>query len=228
MSKKNTSDNVKLSTRFWPYFYKIMIQLLTFTCKVNIYGYEYLDELKKQKKTWIFSVWHNNVPISPWALRKEQFSAMISDSRDGEIIARCLAVFGNTALRGSSSKNAARATRQALKHLRQGKTILITPDGPRGPKYELQDGVLWLAAAGKVDIIGFHIECSRQWEFNSWDGQKLPKPFSTINLCYTSPVQVNKQMLETQFESTRSMLHKHMMDNVSYALEKAGRSETNS
>lgn len=223
MSKQTDAEKIKLSTRLWPYFYKVMMIMITSTCRVRTYGDEHLHQLRQKGKPWIYSIWHNNVPISPWALRKQNTAVMVSDSKDGEIIARCVHMFGNSTLRGSSSKNASKATRQALKHLRQGYPLAITPDGPRGPKYELQDGVLWLAAAAEIDIIGFHVECSRQWEFNSWDGQKIPKPFSTIHLCFTPPIRISKNILKTDFTKTKQMLHKQMMDNVSFALEKAGR-----
>jgi len=222
MSKK-APDQTKLSTRVWPYIYKFIMLAITSTCKVRVHGDKALKQLQAANKPWIYSIWHNNVPISPWALRKQNTAVMVSDSKDGEIIARCVKLFGNSTIRGSSSKNATRATRQALKHLRQHKPLAITPDGPRGPKYVLQDGVLWFAALAKVEIIAFHVECSRQWEFNSWDGQKIPKPFSTIHLCFSDAISIDKNMLETEFENSKATLEKAMMQNTEFALQQVGR-----
>lgn len=226
MTKSLHKNNITLSTKLIPYLYKIIMLAITSTCKVKVHGSEHIEKLKQKNKPWIYSIWHNNVPISPWALRNQNTAVMISDSKDGEIIARCVKLFGNSTLRGSTSKNATKATRLALKHLRKGNPLAITPDGPRGPKYELQDGVLWLAALSKTDIIGFQVECSRQWEFNSWDGQKIPKPFSTIHLCFTKPVSINKEMLGEDLKQTKKHLQNIMMDNVNFALQQVNRPNT--
>ena len=189
------------------------------TCRVKAHGHENIDQLKNNINTaWIYSIWHNNVLISPWALKNQNVSVMVSESKDGEIIARSVELFGNTTIRGSTSKNSTRVTRKALKCLKDQNPVAITPDGPRGPKYVLQEGVLYLAALSNTPIIPFHAECSKQWQFNSWDNLKLPKPFSTIHLCFGNPIHIEARILKEQKDEEIKRVQQLMNDNAQYAL----------
>ncbi len=218
MSQKRKT---KLLHKIAPYIYKCAMLAITATCRVKIHGINNINSIKSQGNSWIYSIWHNNVLISPWALKNQNVTVMVSESGDGEIISRSVHLFGNTTVRGSTSKNSAKATRQALKALRNNNPVAITPDGPRGPKYELQEGVLFLAALAKTPIIPFHAECSRQWEFNSWDKLKLPKPFSTIHLYYGDAINIDREQLNTDIDSLKGQVQQSMMDIVDYATNAA-------
>jgi len=74
----NKSNKVKLSTKLFPYIYKGIMLIITSTCRVKIHGAEHLETLKKKNIPWIYSIWHNNVLISPWALRKQNTAVMVS------------------------------------------------------------------------------------------------------------------------------------------------------
>ncbi len=217
------SDSPKKSflVNIAPYIYKYLMLLITSTCKLKVHGKEHIEAIHKDNKPWIYSIWHNNVLISPWALRKQNVTVMVSESKDGEIISRSVHLFGNTTVRGSTSRGSAKATRQALKTLKKNNPVAITPDGPRGPKYELQEGVLFLAAISKTAIIPFHSECSKQWEFNSWDKLKLPKPFSTIHLCFGPAIDIDRDTLDSNIDQLRQFVEERMMDNVQFAIQAA-------
>ena len=159
-------------------------------------------------------MWHNCSTFSPWAMKGKNLTCMVSASRDGEYIARLAALFGNRTIRGSSSKNSSSATRAVLKLLRAGESIALTPDGPRGPKYSVQLGVVWLAAAAKVPIVPFHIEASRQWRLNSWDNHRFPKPFSTIHIGFGKPVTIDRVLFKQDPEQAAKLVQQAMMDNV--------------
>ena len=124
-------------------------------------------------------------------MRNRQITCIVSDSRDGEYVARLGALFGNKTVRGSSSKGSSRVTRQLLKLLRSNHPIAMTPDGPRGPCYQVQQGVTWLATAANVPVVPLHIEASRQWVLNSWDRHRFPKPFSTIHIGIGKPISID-------------------------------------
>lgn len=204
-----------------PLIFKLILVLITTTCRVRWNNKARFEELTNSGKASVLSFWHENVLIIPWVLRNRGIHCMISDSRDGEYIARCGEIFGNKTIRGGSSSGSSRATRTALKLLKQNQPIAITPDGPRGPAHTLQDGVLWLAAVGNVPIVPFHIEATKQWRFKSWDGQKIPKPFSTIYVEVGEPYRLNRSQLDN-FEPARNELEKIMMDNVKTIQQRAG------
>ncbi len=225
-NSKHNSKKASFSSRLAPFIYKFVMVLITATCKIKIHGNRNIDQLKNssEKNTWIYSIWHNNVLISPWALRNQNVTVMVSQSNDGEIIAKSVELFGNQTIRGSTSKNSAKVTRQAINVLRNNQPVAITPDGPRGPKYVLQEGVLYLAALSKTPIIPFHAECSEQWEFNSWDNLKLPKPFSTLHLCFGEAINIQTDALKTNKQLEVERVQQLMLDNVEFAKLQANNS----
>jgi lysophospholipid acyltransferase (LPLAT)-like uncharacterized protein len=205
-----------------PYLIKFLMTLITMTCRVRWHNKVVLDELTEQQQAWILSMWHNCSTFAPWAMRNRGLTCMVSASRDGEYVARLGALFGNDTVRGSSSKGSSGATRAVLKLLRSGKAVALTPDGPRGPKYQVQHGVLWLATAGNAPIVPFHIEASRQWVLNSWDNHRFPKPFSTIHIGMGDPVHVTRDEFKRDPEAAAEKVRAAMMQNVDALKQAAG------
>ena len=208
-----------------PYVYKIFMTVLMCTCRIKVHGKERTKSVRESGKGLLYSLWHDNNLIAVWALRSEKFTAMVSNSKDGEIISRVIELTGNSVIRGSTSKGAMQAAQQGLRILSKNKVLAITPDGPRGPKYHLQEGVLYLSALTKSPVIPVHLEASRQWEFNSWDTSKLPKPFSTLYVVYGEPVSVTSEDMadEDSKEKARQRVQQAMMKNVEAAKRYAGR-----
>ena len=205
--------------RLAPYFYKYLMTMLMSTCRVKVHGKEHVQALSQRNTGWLYAIWHDNNLISVWSLRSEKYIAMVSNSKDGEIITRVIEMLGNSVIRGSTSKGAMQAAQQALRALQDNKVIAITPDGPRGPKYCLQEGVLYLSALTNSPIIPVHLECSRQWQFNSWDNSKLPKPFAKMHIVYGEPLSVDPEEMrnEDSKELARQRIQQEMMKNVGAA-----------
>ena len=129
--------------------------------------------------------WHGELLLSPQAYRHfhktQSASGIISRHFDGEIIARILQLFHITPLRGSSSKGAKQVLLEAFRALKRGDDLLVTPDGPRGPRHEVSDGALALTMKGKLPLYTVNFTCERYWQLNSWDRFVIPKPFSKID-----------------------------------------------
>ena len=208
-----------LLQRLIPYLYKYTLATLMSTCRVKAHGYEHVQTLRDLNKGWIYAIWHDNNLISVWAFRTENYIAMVSNSKDGEILTRVIELLGSSVIRGSTSKGAMQAAQQALRALRDNKVLAITPDGPRGPKHHLQEGVLYLSALTNSPIIPVHLESSRQWQFNSWDNSKLPKPFSQMHIVYGQPLTVTSEEMkdEDSKEIARQRIQQEMMKNVEAA-----------
>ncbi len=152
-------------------------------------------------------------------MRNSPVTVIVSDSRDGEYVSRFANLMGIKTIRGSTSRGAGKAVKAGLKLLRQGLPLAITPDGPRGPRYKVQQGALWFAAASKVPIIPVHIKAQRAWELNSWDRQTFPKPFSQINVVFGEPIEFDRDSLEQDIEQAVAKLENAMLATV----ERAGR-----
>lgn len=142
----------------------------------------------------IFLFWHNRLLMTPYLIRKflphRHVCGLVSASRDGEVLDRTLARFGIKAARGSSSRQGARALRQLYEAIEEGSDVAVTPDGPRGPMYEMHPGVVSLACNTRSPLVPVGIKFSSAWRLKSWDRFYIPKPFSRVT------VEVGEQMKE--------------------------------
>ena len=140
---------------------------------------------------FIASFWHGELLLQPFVFRKirgkDTFKAIISNHSDGESIAKMVNLLGVGSVRGSSSKGGAKALIGAIKELKQGGDIAITPDGPRGPRHSVADGVVAISQKTKAKILVFSYRCSKYWELNSWDKFIVPKPFGQIDFYVSEP-----------------------------------------
>ncbi len=206
-----------------PQAFKGFINAVMLTCKIKRVGTDHLEGLRAKGRRWIYSAWHNNTAVAVWTEKNRGLAMLASDSADGELIARAIAALGNVPIRGSSSAAGERAVRHMVRALRNGGNAALTPDGPRGPKYHLQAGALWIAALSGCALVPYHIESTRQWVFrNSWDGHKIPKPFSTVYVCIGEPYEVSRSAIKSEPEAMRREFEALMMQNAAHCARLAG------
>ena len=134
----------------------------------------------------VLTLWHGQMLPILWAHRQPT-GVMISEHRDGEIIASLVARFGFFAIRGSSSRGGTRALLAAVQALREGADVAITPDGPRGPRRSFAPGALVVAFRAAVNIVPIVAHVDRAWTFSTWDAFELPKPFARVTILYGAP-----------------------------------------
>ena len=167
----------------------IFIPSLIFSCMRLLWfsyrkKYHFLDEPIDGQ--CIAVTWHGELLISPQVyrtLRKEQpTSAIISRHFNGELIARVLGLLDISPLRGSSNRGAKQVLINAIKAIKAKQTIMITPDGPKGPRYSMSDGAVALALRAKLPIMVVNYRPSNYWQLKSWDKFIIPKPFSKIDI----------------------------------------------
>ncbi len=138
----------------------------------------------------ILSLWHGQMLPILCGHRGEPCTVLVSEHRDGEIIARILAAFGFSAARGSSSRGGSRALLELAQLVRDGHDIAITPDGPRGPRRSMAPGALLIAQRAKAPIIPLVAHTDRAWRLRSWDAFEIPKPFARVTVLYGEPQSV--------------------------------------
>ena len=129
----------------------------------------------------------------PYAYRGRRISVLVSQSRDGELIARTVARLGIDSSRGSSSRGGIAGMRSLLRKAAEGWDIAFTPDGPRGPLREVQPGVILAAASTGLPILPVAIAASRAKLLRSWDRFMVPLPFSTVHIVYGEPLVVERR-----------------------------------
>ena len=159
------------------------------------YRYRWLNPEKREEALSLsksgataISLWHQNCLPGLLAHTAIKLSFLVSKSFDGSLIAFVGERLGLDAIRGSSSKGAAAALRQLTGALKEGRTIGITVDGPRGPLYEPKPGVLLATALSGATILPMASIGQKYWRLKSWDRFRIPKPFSKVYILYGEPL----------------------------------------
>ena len=156
--------------------------------------------------------WHGELFMSPQAYRaiheKHPASAIISSHFDGSLIAGTLNLFGIRPLRGSSRKGAKQVLLQAFKSIRQGEEVLITPDGPKGPRHTMSDGAIGIALKSKLPIFIMNFTAKSYWQLNSWDKFVVPKPFTKVDF-YIQSISLEGMELDEARNHLRDAMLEH-------------------
>jgi len=167
----------------------------------------------------IMSIWHNRLlcmpPVLPLHVR-ERCAALVSRSRDGGYICDFLKCFGIGSIRGSSSRGGAESLRDMRRFLTDGGVLGLTPDGPRGPRYEVQDGICWLASRAQVPIRPVTMNSRTHWELNNWDGTQIPKPFSRARLVIGKPIRIAPELDNDSLAGCKQLVKEKMAETTAW------------
>ncbi|KIM08739.1 MAG: hypothetical protein KU29_03145 [Sulfurovum sp. FS06-10] len=130
--------------------------------------------------------WHAELFIAPQVYRKlrqqQPTSAIISQHFDGDLIAKTLSFLNILPLRGSSKRGAKSVLINAIKAIKEGYSVMITPDGPRGPRYSMSDGAIVLALRSNLPLMVVNYQAVSYWQLKSWDQFVVPKPFTSLDI----------------------------------------------
>jgi lysophospholipid acyltransferase (LPLAT)-like uncharacterized protein len=162
----------------------------------------------------IFCVWHNRLALSMVAYFKHaQFIwrapglvAMISASRDGGLLAAVLEKFGVQPVRGSTSRRGRQALLESTTWLEKGYNVAITPDGPRGPRYRAQSGVVFLAQITGAKIVPVQVDVRGKIQLRSWDRFQVPLPFARCRIHFGTPMSIARDASEEERMKFRARL----------------------
>lgn len=173
---------------------------------------------ERREETYIAALWHNRLLLISFVLKKflpdRDGAGLISASRDGDLIADVTHRFGFDVVRGSSSRMGASALLELGEVLASGRDVLITPDGPRGPAYELGPGIIFLAQKTGASIVPVNMEYSSCWRVKSWDRFIIPKPFSRVHVIIGQPEKIRSTSSNEEFERERLRLQNVLMSLV--------------
>jgi lysophospholipid acyltransferase (LPLAT)-like uncharacterized protein len=156
------------------------------------------ERIRAAGKGVIFMLWHGRLLPCIYLHRHQGIVGIVSRNRDGEYLARLMHRWGFATARGSSSAGGGEALRALVRHLRAGRSVAITPDGPRGPREVMTPGVVTLARLSGAPIIPASAGASRGWWFGSWDRLLVPQPFARIRMVFGDPVEVPRDLPERE------------------------------
>ena len=170
---------------------------------------------KSVTKNYIGALWHNRLLVFPLVLRRffpeRRGAALISASRDGDLLTDAVQRFGYDVIRGSSSRLGATAILQLGEVLASHGDVVITPDGPRGPAYELGPGIIFLAQKTGALVAPVNMEYSSCWRIKSWDRFIVPRPFAKVRVIIGAPHRVRSTNTSQEFEAERLRLQDAML-----------------
>jgi len=162
----------------------------------------------------IFAFWHNRLALSVILYRRyvlkfapeRRISGMISASRDGALLARIFEHFGVEAVRGSSSRRGGQALLELTTWAERGYDLAITPDGPRGPRYEVQEGVISTAQLTGLPIVPVSYHLNWKIQSKSWDRFQIPLPFARCEIVTGRVMRVPREASDAERERLRKQL----------------------
>ena len=183
-----------LAVIFLPIIASLLIRILSLTNKKVFHGAKSLGE-----EPFIMACWHGELLMIPYAYtryrKKPHVKLLISEHFDGNLIAKTLGFFGFGTIRGSSTRGGVKALLLAIKEIKNGYDLGITPDGPKGPRHEVHDGIIIMAQKAKVKITLVEIKPNSFWQLGSWDKFIIPKPFGIINYYISELIDVSDMPL---------------------------------
>ena len=189
--------------------------LLTVRCRLRATS-GHLD--LKAPTPMIVCIWHNRLAtcIKPLDLYRRPrnsgagMAALVSASRDGAFLSRTLEWFGVHAVRGSSSRRGAQAMLEMTTWAERGYDLTITPDGPRGPCYQVQDGIMKLAQLTGLPILPAALNLNWKISVKSWDRFQIPLPFARCEVCLGKTFRVPANASDAEREELRRRLEAEM------------------
>ena len=158
---------------------------------------------------YIYAFWHENLlaPLSQYA--RSDIYVLISKHADGQMVAGLAQHLGFELVRGSSTRSGVEAVRQMLR-LSQKAHLAVTPDGPRGPRREVQAGLVYLAAKTGLPVAPVGIGYRRAWRMGSWDRFALPRPFSSMKCVTPEPIRVPADAGRDELEHYRQQVERSL------------------
>lgn len=214
MAKSNSTEiRSKPSSRLLGHLAAFLMKLWSLTLRCEVNGRKGFPDLLIAEKPVVFALWHNRIftmpPIWQRTGGKGRTSVVLtSASKDGTVLATAMQLFGLGAIRGSSSRRAVSALIGMKKALAAGFDVCVTPDGPRGPRYSVQPGIIKIAQATETAIIPIHIRYGSAWRLKTWDRFVIPKPFSRVHITFDKPHHIPKDLSSEEFETARLALEK--------------------
>lgn len=198
--------------RLASFFITQYVRLVWATSKWDVVGKEHIHFCREKNQSIIACFWHGRLLMmfKSW-LVQHKLHMLISNHPDGQIIARTTQHFGFGWIAGSSSKGGLRALLNILKVLKTGESVGVTPDGPRGPRYQVGLNVIQMARLGKVALLPISYSARRGIFMKSWDRFFLPFPFSRGVFIYGPIIDVKNssksdEELRQQLESSLKSL----------------------
>ena len=182
----------------------LYIRLVFHSGRWQVVGGDIPKRFWDEGKPFIIGIWHGRFLMMPYCWDHEKTVYMlISQHRDGQLIARTIGHFGVKTAAGSSTRGGAQALRTMVKALKNGDYVGVTPDGPRGPRMRASDGLISVARLSGVPIIPAAFGCTRGRVLSSWDRFLVAGPFGRGVIVWGDPIYIDRDVSPEIEETVR-------------------------
>jgi lysophospholipid acyltransferase (LPLAT)-like uncharacterized protein len=221
---KQIKDELLLFLASW--IGPILIYALGKTLRIEWAGEENLNILRKERKpvpstllrdgersrTVIYAFWHGRMLIFTYSHRKRKIHVLISQHQDGEFISRIIHRLGFVSVRGSTTRGGSRAIFEMCEKTSSGFDVAISPDGPRGPGFQVHPGIIYTAQRSGMPIVPITNSAKNRWNLSTWDRFLIPKPFSKAVIMLGKPMYVPVEATAEELERKRVELEKDLWE----------------
>ena len=186
------------------------INLLFKTLRIKIKNGEDISKMNSSGQNYVVAFWHGSMGIG-WYLHRIKIAALVSQSKDGDILANILKKWNYHIVRGSSSNGGKEALSLMVDLLNQNYSLAITPDGPKGPVARMKAGAIVAAKRSSVPLFLIGIGIKKKFIMKSWDSFEIPKPFTKVNVVYSDPIiisnTINSEEISAKLEEYDKLLN---------------------
>lgn len=188
----------------------VLVRLIMCTVRMRFEPKGVEEARRRAGERMIFPFWHGRMLIPAYTHRFKNIAILVSRHKDGEFIARVVRRLGFRPVRGSTTRGGGQALMGVMREARAGHDISFTPDGPRGPRYKVQRGVIYAASRTGLSIVPVALEVSSAWVLGSWDEFTIPKPFSRGIMLHGDPMPIPPGIEGEELEAHRLAVEREM------------------
>ena len=196
---------IYILTNIMPFFLQLFVRFVYLTSKKK---FHHAKDVRSE--AFLVAMWHGDLLMQALNYRKFRkdgnIKVIVSQHKDGVIIRKVCKYLGVLDIQGSSSKGGIRALLNAIKEIKNGVDVAVTPDGPRGPRFSVAKGIIAIAQKTNTRIIALNCIPSRYWKLKSWDQFIIPKPFGTIDFYVSEPFGITGLKLDDSKELIKNKL----------------------
>jgi lysophospholipid acyltransferase (LPLAT)-like uncharacterized protein len=198
------------------------VKALLLTVRYRAHGWAAAKAIAQGGEGVVYAFWHNVMMMPLGHESRHRTIALVNAGADGTFAARIIRHFGVQAACGRRENHGAGAIMEALKTRPRGHSLVVTPDGPLGPRYRAQEGAVFLAAKSGLHLVPVGMAFSSHWRLRSWDRFRIPKPFARAEMVFGAPRVIPPDIERDGIDRERARLEEELHALSREAHERAG------
>lgn len=176
------------------YILNYAVNILCKSIRIRYSNLNIIESLENQNKNFVLAFWHGNMLVPWFQFRNKDIVALISKSKDGDLLAKLLRHWKYQVVRGSSSNGGNTALGIMVDYAKNKSSVAVTPDGPKGPRFKFKAGAVITAKKSGIPLVLVAAGIKRKRILHSWDYFEIPKLFSEVNIYFSEPIFIDSKL----------------------------------